>query len=197
MAASRNILCGICEVQHITNDADQWCPECYEGLCSDCEKYHTISKASRNHGVISIDNYHRLPSSISGIGNHCEYHDIKYTLFCQFHDRPCSPDCISINHKDCVGILSLREIIKKSKTSTSIDNIEQSLTDIKNNVDNITKNRQQNMSEIRQQRHMFQDQIKQMRVKINSHLDTLEHNILQELEDTEEKIKSKIDKLLR
>ena len=44
---------------------------------------------------------------------------------------------------------------------------------------------------------MFQDQIKQMRVKINSHLDALEHNILQELDGTEDKIKSKIDNLLK
>ena len=93
--------------------------------------------------------------------------------------------------------MSVHEIIKTSKTSTLIYNIEQNLTDIKNNIDKIMKNRQQNMSEIRQQRQMFQDQIKQMRVKINSHLDTLEHNILQELDDTEDKIKSKIDNLLK
>ena len=43
---------------------------------------------------------------------------------------------------------------------------------------------------------MFQDQIKQMRVKITSHLDTLEQNIIQELDDTEDEIKSKIDNLL-
>jgi LPS O-antigen subunit length determinant protein (WzzB/FepE family) len=36
-----------------------------------------------------------------------------------------------------------------------------------------------------------------MRVKINSHLDTLEQNILQKLDDTEDKIKSKIDNLLK
>jgi hypothetical protein len=36
-----------------------------------------------------------------------------------------------------------------------------------------------------------------MRVKINSHLDTLEQNILQELDDTEDKIKSKIDNMLK
>jgi hypothetical protein len=35
-----------------------------------------------------------------------------------------------------------------------------------------------------------------MRAKINSHLDTLEQNIRKELDDTEDKIKSKIDKLL-
>ena len=36
-----------------------------------------------------------------------------------------------------------------------------------------------------------------MCVKINSHLDTLEQNTLQELDDTENKIKSKIDNLLK
>jgi predicted DNA-binding protein (UPF0278 family) len=71
------------------------------------------------------------------------------------------------------------------------------VTDIKNNLDKIMKNRQQNMSEIQQQRQMFQDQIKQMRVKINSHLDTIEQHILQELDDTEDKIKSKINELLK
>ena len=197
MATSRNILCGICEAQHMTKYADQWCPECDEGLCFECKNHHKVSKATRNHGVITIENYHKLPSCISEIGNHCEYHDMKYTHFCQHHDKPCCPDCISTNHKDCVGLLSIREIIKTSKTSTVIDNIEQSLTDIKYNIDKITKNRQLNLSEIRQQRQIFHEQIKQMRVKINSHLDTLEHNIIQELDDTEDKIKSKIDNLLK
>ena len=44
---------------------------------------------------------------------------------------------------------------------------------------------------------MFQNQIKKMRVEINSHLDTLEQNTIQELDDTEDKIKSKIDNLLK
>ena len=193
----RDILCGICEAQHVTKNADQWCPECGEGLCSDCENHHQISKSSKNHCVISMEYYHKLPSSISEIIYHCEYHGMKYTHFCQHHVKPCCPDCICTNHKHCVGLLSIGDIIKTSKTSTLIDNIEQSLADIKNNINKITKNRQKNMSEIQQQRQMFQDQIKQMRAKINSHLDTLEQTILQELEDTEDKIKSKIDNLLK
>ncbi|CAG2198915.1 unnamed protein product [Mytilus edulis] len=44
MASSTNILCGICDAQHITKCADHWCPECDEGLCYDCEKHHSISK---------------------------------------------------------------------------------------------------------------------------------------------------------
>jgi hypothetical protein len=82
MATSRTIICGICEAQYITKHADQWCPECNEGLCSECENnFNNISKATREHGVISIENYHKLPSFISEIANHCEYHDMKYTHF--------------------------------------------------------------------------------------------------------------------
>jgi predicted nucleic acid-binding Zn-ribbon protein len=111
--------------------------------------------------------------------------------------KPCCPDCITTNHRDCVGLLSIRDLIKTSKTSTLIDNIEQNLTDIKNNIDKITKNRQQNLSTIRKKRQMFQDKIKEMRVKIISQLDTLEHNILKDLDDAEKTIKSKIDNLLK
>jgi DNA-binding beta-propeller fold protein YncE len=193
MAASRDILCGICEAQHVTKYADHWCPECDEGLCATCENHHKISKGTRNHGIILIENYQKLPK----IGHHCKDHDMKYKLFCQIHDMPCCPDCISTNHKDCVGLLSIRQIIKTSKTSTLIDDIEQSLTNIKYNIDNITKNREQNLSEIVQQRQIFHTKVKQMRVKINSHLDTLEQNFLKELDDAEDKIKSKIENLLK
>ena len=171
MATSHDIPCGICETQHITKYADHWCPECDEGLCAACENHHKSSKATRNHCIISIENYQKLPSCISEIGHHCKDHDTKYTNFCQIHDMPCCPDCISTNHKECVGLLSIREIIKTSKTSTLLDDIEQ--------------------------RQIFHDQVKQMRVKINSHLDTLEQNILKELGDSEDKIKTKIDNLLK
>jgi len=115
MATSNNILCGICEGQHITKYADQWCSECDEGLCSDCENHHKISKSSSHHGVITIENHHKLPSSISKISNHCQYHDIKYIIFCQFHDKQCCPDCISQNHKIALGFCQSVKLFKHPK----------------------------------------------------------------------------------
>ena len=122
---------------------------------------------------------------------------MKYTTCCQHHDNPFLSRLYLYKSQRLCLALSIREIIKTSKTSTLIDNIEHNLTDIKNNIDKIMKNRQHNMSEIRQQRQMFQNQIKQMRVKINSHLDTLEQNILQELDDTADKITAKINNMLK
>jgi hypothetical protein len=61
MATSRTIICVICEAQYITKHADQWFPEYDEGLCSECgNSFRKISKPSRVHGVISLENYHHL-----------------------------------------------------------------------------------------------------------------------------------------
>jgi hypothetical protein len=59
------------------------------------------------------------------------------------------------------------------KTSTLLDDIEQSLTNIKYNIANVLTHQAQNMLEIQQQRQIFHDQVKQMRVKINSHFDDI------------------------
>jgi Tfp pilus assembly pilus retraction ATPase PilT len=73
---------------------------------------------------------------------------MKLTKMCVFHIM--------------IFTVSIREIIKTSKTSTLLDDIEQCLTNIKYNIDNVVKNREQNLEKIRQQRQIFHDQVKQM-----------------------------------
>jgi hypothetical protein len=42
MATSRDILCVICEAQHITKHADHWCPECHGLDKNVCISYHDL-----------------------------------------------------------------------------------------------------------------------------------------------------------
>jgi hypothetical protein len=191
-----DILCGICESQHITKCADHWCPECEEGLCSECQKYHSLPKASRTHGIISIENYKKLPQSISEIVHNCKDHAMKYTIYCPNHDTICCPVCISTNHKKCDDLMAIPELIKTAKTSSIIATMEQSLRDMKHNIDIAVKDREGNMSSIRKQRQHYSDDIKQIRVKINSHLNTIEQRIMGEFIDVEENVKLQIEKLL-
>lgn len=196
MATSGDIVCGVCEVEHITKYAEHWCPECEQGLCSNCLRYHNALKSSRNHGVISIDNYKQLPPSLINIKQYCPDHDRKFTNYCPQHESLCCPLCIPANHKDCHGILALEEIIKSSKTSTLLQSMEQSLKDIKINMNKITENKQQNLASIKSQKQKFQDDIKLMREKINKHLDKLEQQILHDLCAQEENAKLQIENLL-
>jgi hypothetical protein len=58
-----DILCGICESQHITKCADHWCPECEEGLCSECEKHHSLLKPQEHMVLFQLKimrNYRNL-----------------------------------------------------------------------------------------------------------------------------------------
>ena len=107
-----DILCGICESQHITKCADHWCPECEEGLCSECQKHHSLSKGTRTHAIISIKNYKKLPTSISQIVHTCKDHEMKVTIYCPKHHTICCPVCISTNHKNCVNLMAIPELIK-------------------------------------------------------------------------------------
>jgi hypothetical protein len=77
-------LCGICESQHITKCAGQWCPECEEGLCFECQKHHSLSKSTRTHGIISIEYYDTL-FMICGYTNWTANCVMFWTIIRDFH----------------------------------------------------------------------------------------------------------------
>ncbi|XP_076105619.1 uncharacterized protein LOC143073747 [Mytilus galloprovincialis] len=160
-AAPTNILCGICDVQQMTKCADHWCTECDEGLCNDCEKHHSISKASRKHGIIPIEDFQKIPTDISSIGHHCEEHEKKFQNYCSHHEKLCCPSCIATEHLSCLGLLDLDEIVKTSKTSVLIENLEKSLQEIATNIKNVIINRKGNLAKFKEQQQEFHYKIKQ------------------------------------
>ncbi|XP_071168981.1 E3 ubiquitin-protein ligase TRIM71-like [Mytilus edulis] len=196
MASSSTVICGVCDSQHMTSNADFWCPECDEGLCSECLKHHNASKATRNHGVIPVDNYKQLPPSIADISQYCAQHDRKFQNYCPQHESVCCPLCIHSNHANCVGILSLEKVIQTAKTSVLLESFDQNVKNINMNIERVVKDRKQNLLEIHNQKQKFHDEIKQVRYKINEHLDTLEQRLLQDLYAAEKKVKSQVEELL-
>ncbi|XP_071169025.1 E3 ubiquitin-protein ligase TRIM71-like [Mytilus edulis] len=196
MASSSTVICGVCDSQHMTSNADFWCPECDEGLCSECLKHHNASKATRNHGVIPVDNYKQLPPSIADISQYCAQHDRKFQNYCPQHESVCCPLCIHSNHANCVGILSLEKVIQTAKTSVLLESFDQNVKNINMNIERVVKDRKQNLLEIHNQKQKFHDEIKQVQYKINEHLDTLEQRLLQDLYAAEKKVKSQVEELL-
>lgn len=188
--------CGICEVRQIILEANVWCSECGEGLCSECLEHHKISRSSKHHVAIPIKNYNKLPSSMAGIVNFCDkHHGRKYENYCPSHEQLCCPECISVDHKKCNGILLLQDVIKTAKTSALLDSIETNIKNIKSNIENIKEDRKQNLAIIHDQRQTFQEKINQVRTKVYSHLETLEQQIMKNMDATEAKIKRETDTL--
>ncbi|CAG2239968.1 unnamed protein product [Mytilus edulis] len=197
METPANILCGICDAQHVTKCADFWCHECDDGLCTECKTHHSFSKASRHHDVISIENYRKLPTDILSIVHHCTEHEKKFHIFCPHHDQLCCHLCLSTGHKECTGLLSIEEIAKTSKSSCLLESLQKSLEDMKSNIDNVVKDRQSNLIEIKEEQQNILAGIKQLRQKINSHFDKLEQEIVEELNTAELDMKMKIEDLFK
>ncbi|XP_071166119.1 E3 ubiquitin/ISG15 ligase TRIM25-like [Mytilus edulis] len=196
MATSCSTTCSVCEIQHKTKDAKHWCPECEQGLCSECLNYHNALKSSRNHEVIPVENYKQLPSSISSIQQHCPDHNRKFQMYCPQHESLCCPLCISSNHRNCIGLLSIEEVIATSKTSSLLDSIEQRLQDVMKNAEKIINDRKQNLTSIQNQHHKFSSEITQIRDEINKHLDLLEKQSFKELQATEKDISRQIETVI-
>ncbi|XP_071137239.1 uncharacterized protein [Mytilus edulis] len=196
MASSDVILCGICDDQHASHGADCWCPECDEGLCSTCKNHHGVSKASRQHEIISIDDYKKLPAEICKIKQNCTEHDKKFQMFCPGHDKLCCIICISENHKECTGMFLTDDVIKSSRSSIMFESLEMSLKDIQENIERVVKDREANLVEIKQQHLKSMNNIKDTRQKINSRLDELEKHMIDNLNSIETQLKLKIETLL-
>jgi hypothetical protein len=99
------------------NSYEVWCPDCEEGICTECIEHHSLAKPSRNHTTIPIEEYQKLPSYVLEIKEHCDEHHERFNLYGKEHERSCCRICNLENHKDCKNVAIMEEIIKNVKTS--------------------------------------------------------------------------------
>ncbi len=78
-------LCGICDIRHISKPSEAWCPDCEEGICTECIQHHSLTKPSRNHITIPIEEYQKLPSYVLEIKENCDEYQEKFSLYCKEH----------------------------------------------------------------------------------------------------------------
>ncbi|XP_076115853.1 uncharacterized protein LOC143083476 [Mytilus galloprovincialis] len=195
MATSTNN-CGVCELRHITKPSVVWCTECDEGLCPECQEHHSLSKGTRNHGVIPITEYTKLPAAVLMISQNCSKHDKKYQMYCQKHECPCCSKCIVESHKDCRDIVELDDVIYNVKTSNAMCEIEETLVEVAENLQKIRQHKHDNLTTFNESRKEIEKEIKTTRIKINNHLDKLQEDLMKQLYAIDEKENSKISHLL-
>ncbi|XP_063442070.1 uncharacterized protein LOC134722382 [Mytilus trossulus] len=184
MITESNIYCGPCESQHSTSVAEFWCPNCDEGLCSKCMEYHKVSKASRMHKTITIENFTALPEFVRNIDNVCSSHDNTLDLYCSVHEKVCCMDCISAEHSECPGITSLNKVVQGVKESAFYHSVVENIEDLTEFATKLQTNRKDNVDKLQHEKDLLIRKVKSKRAEIESHLDKLEAHLLQELDST-------------
>lgn len=200
MATSTSFICSLCQEDDETSTAVMWCAECDVFLCSECQKHHGRFKMSKNHQVMSVHDYKNLPEFILNIKNNCDDHDLKYELFCSFHDSACCMKCIKDKHDNCKGLVPLSEVVGNIKSSAFVSQVETDLIDLLENLNTIKLFLLENLSALEKQKTEAISRVHNMRQSINDHLNKLEECLLNDissefskLQETIGNLKSEID----
>ncbi|XP_052079891.1 E3 ubiquitin-protein ligase TRIM71-like [Mytilus californianus] len=187
--------CGPCLYDDVAGVAKRWCTYCEEGLCEDCENVHRKSKISRNHKVISIEDYRKIENfSISQV---CGHHGKNLEWFCTTHDKALCMVCVTSNHKSCSGVVPISVASTNATQSTALADLEETIEGTLLNVKQCIINRQSATKEIEKRELVVKTIIHETRAKINGHLDKLEEKLLLELRSASHTCKSKCAKFLQ
>ncbi|CAG2256267.1 unnamed protein product [Mytilus edulis] len=154
-------------------------------FCNDCLRYHSNAKSTKSHAVIDVSDFKELPEFVLKIKQHCEDHGALFQNYCLNHERPCCRKCINSNHRNCTDLPPLDEVIKDARTSTTLQDIQERLQDLKKYVEVICLKKDSNVKEIKAQSKTIIGLITYTRLKLNQHLDKLEREILQKVSQLE------------
>ncbi|CAC5408351.1 unnamed protein product [Mytilus coruscus] len=195
MASEKHIPCGPCRFDNVIEDAERWCTNCEEGLCKDCENLHRKSKTSRNHKVITIEDYRKIENvSISLV---CEHHGENLEWFCKSHDEVLCIVCVPSKHKACSDVIPMSVNLANSRQSSALSDLEDTIEGNLRNVKQSIKNRESATEEIEKQELAIKTMVLETRTKLNDHLDKLQEKLLHELRSTSHTCKSEYMKILQ
>ena len=196
MATATTQCCNICDNDNEPKLAATWCPECEDLLCTDCNRHHSRSSATKQHIVISMENYQKLPSSILSIKNRCTKHGNKYEFYCSIHGDPCCVMCTRDDHRHCQELRPIFEVTENAKSSTAIAQIETDLKYIDAAFEKMKSDITNNISDIDKQKRTFLSDISDMRKSLSDHLDQIEKQTVEEMVSAEHNLQVELKKVL-
>lgn len=173
--------CDICGSRGFDKEAMAWCSECDDLLCSLCDEHHSISKASKNHKTLSIDDYRNIPAFLMSVKTKCDVHDSEFEFYCTVHDDPCCVQCMHMTHKVCNDIKPLNEIVKNIKTSALVESLEITIKEIANGIKLLITKSRESIESLTFCMEKCRTEVQELRQTIEEHLKNIEKQILDKL----------------
>lgn len=194
--ASFSPKCDICISDNRNKSASVWCSKCDEAICSDCEKQHGLMGITKNHETIPIEDYKKLPLSVSAIDQNCKRHSLKLDFYCLIHNERCCVSCISEKHGTCNKLKPLSEVVEGVKSSEDFKKLEDKLKDIIKTICSMIMIKENNQKCFRDQKKKIISEVQNVRTTINNHLDKLQKDFMDKLCNVEKEKSKDIDDLI-
>ncbi|VDI42706.1 Hypothetical predicted protein [Mytilus galloprovincialis] len=180
---------------HDAKNAKKWCTSCDEGLCEECEKNHRKTNTTRDHKLISIDDYRKIDDvPVSFI---CSVHDKKLEWFCKSYDQSLCVVCLPSEHRSCSDVIPIDVAATNASQSTAISDLQEAIEATLRNIAHCITNRNTTKNDIEKQDENVRIIIRETRKQIDSHLDELEEKLIQTLVSASETCSSKCNNFLQ
>ncbi|CAC5399495.1 unnamed protein product [Mytilus coruscus] len=174
MTSNTITFCEACDFRGIKQESVVWCHDCEEAFCSNCADHHSSARKTREHMVISMDNYSRLPHVIRTLSSHCEQHNAPFQNYCITHEQLCCRKCIDPLHSHCTSLPAVDDFLKDTKRSFLTEQLSEGFKDIYSFCEYMVKEKRQNIRELTFESNRIENRIKQIRKQLNEQLDILE-----------------------
>ncbi|CAG2220348.1 unnamed protein product [Mytilus edulis] len=196
MASQINVQCGPCGYEDKMKNAKKWCTNCEEGFCGECEKSHKSMKVSRDHKLISVEDYRQIEDIT--VNMNCEIHGKQLDLFCKKHDIAICVVCVPSQHKTCSSsdVISIDEASKNAKQSTAISDLEETISKTLDDVKYCINDLEKTLKNVDKEEQTIRKTIADTRMSLKKYLDELERKLLLDLKSKHENCKSKYSKIL-
>ncbi|CAC5399494.1 unnamed protein product [Mytilus coruscus] len=160
-------LCETCDFRGIKQEALSWCHDCEEAFCSNCADHHSSARKTREHMVISMKNYTKLPPIIRTLSSNCEQHNAPFQNYCITHEQLCCRKCIDPLHSHCTSLPAVDDFLKDTKRSFLTGQLSEGFKDIHSFCEYMVKEKTQNLKELHLESNRIENRIQQMRTQLD------------------------------
>lgn len=174
MTSNTITVCEACDFRGIKEEALVWCHDCEEAFCSKCAEHHGSARKTREHMVIPMVNYKKLPPIIRKFSSNCEQHNAPFQNYCITHEQLCCRKCIDPLHSRCTSLPAIDDFLKNTKRSFLTEQLSEGFKDIHSFCEYMVKEKTENLSKLHLQSNQIENRIKQIRKQLNDQLDNLE-----------------------
>lgn len=172
--------CDSCQRGEEEAEATQFCLMCKEKLCYMCAKCHRRNLVTKDHEVMSLDEFKKSPVVIE-TRKSCYTHTeeiIKY--YCRDHSLPCCTACICTVHRKCDNIETASETAKRLR-STEHDQLSSAMADLEKELTFIKQELEKNISDIEETSDSLSANVEELYTKILKHMERVRNEYLNQL----------------
>lgn len=187
--------CDACKREDDEEVASDWCKSCLESLCGPCAKAHKRSALSKNHKLISVEEFQKVSKENENyklVDVFCHEHSNQVEYLCVDHEELCCSRCVCTKHRKCNQIDAIEEAAESLRKSEKIEALSQEISKFEGNLVTAKLETEKTIRYIDDTSDQIREESTELRNKIVKHVDAL---LEDHLSDLSQNVKEQKDSL--